>query len=244
MKRTPLEAVLKGNTERKKIASNEFFNTLMFTTKLLERGQLAISERREIMQYLTWHTGTCYVFEAKDKPFGTNVERELHNKNANKRQTLIYRVPLGDIGAFNRMFLFDHGFRNGECLMRLINAKTSNRITTTDDLHGADEIILEVIGGIRSFRLKNRDGGVFKRVGGGETFICALDCADIGFLLRGYDFINDFGLRHRVNAGVDSDLETPRGVVYLFGRKSCSEFRAARTEWANAHDRNPRAAIL
>lgn len=137
---TPVEAIIKGNAERRAIAPNSRFNRI-----LLETNEWKI---------YSWpnNTGTGFAIEAKDKPFGKTLEKEFTYEGEQK--VLVYNVRKEDIGAKNLMHLFEHQFRqDGESTMQLVNAKTGKQILTVEGLHEADEIILKVVGDIRNLYL-------------------------------------------------------------------------------------------
>ena len=172
---TPLEAIIKGNAERRIIPSNSRFNRM-----LLETGE---------WKNYSWHnyTGTGFAIEAPGKPFGKTVEKAFAYEG--EKKVLIYYVRKEDIGAENLMHLFEHQFRqDGESTIQLINAKTGKQILAVEGLHEADEIILKVAGGIRNFKLTKRDGGAFET---GGTKIWADFAPALGLLRRGV-----YGMNH------------------------------------------------
>jgi hypothetical protein len=193
---TPLEAIIKGNVERRVIAPNSRFNRILLETN-------------EWRNY-SWanHTGTGFVKEALDKPFGKTVENGFTYEG--KEKVLIYNVRKEDMGARNLMNLFEHQFRqDGESTIQLINAKTGKQVLSVEGLHDADEIILKVIGNIRNFKLTDGNGGVFETA---DTRMSTWpsDSSAIGLLQRGFGLADyDRGL---VGAGEGLDLR--RGVLY------------------------------
>ncbi|HIH18596.1 TPA: hypothetical protein HA225_01315 [Candidatus Micrarchaeota archaeon] len=191
---TPVEAIIKGNAERRAIAPNSRFNRI-----LLETNEWKI---------YSWpnNTGTGFAIEAKDKPFGKTLEKEFTYEGEQK--VLVYNVRKEDIGAKNLMHLFEHQFRqDGESTMQLVNAKTGKQILTVEGLHEADEIILKVVGDIRNFKLTDRNGGVFETA---DTKIWATDSSAVGFLQRG----SGLGfIIHRIFYAVEV-LVDGRGVLY------------------------------
>ena len=191
-KLTAVEAILRGNAEKRRMTPNGSFNRILL-------------EKNECMKY-SWpnHTGTGFAVEAEDEPFGRKIEKEFHNDAARKNQTLIYRVPKEDIGAANLMNLFEHGFReDGENLIQLINARTEKQILTVEALHEADEIILKVVGEICNFKITDRNGEVFGTAG---NWLWATPFSALGLLKRVYSDWRD------INAY--GDLVCRLGVLY------------------------------
>ncbi len=146
--RTSLEALIRGNADKRRIAPNNTFNHILLQTD-------------EWRNY-SWpnNTGTGFAIEAKDKPFGKTIEKEF--TYGDERKILIYHVRKEDIGASDLMNLFEHQFQDGESTIQLIDAKTEKQILTVEGLREADEIILKVVGDIRNFKLTDRNGGEFE----------------------------------------------------------------------------------
>ncbi len=191
---TPLEAIIKGNAERRVIAPNSRFNRILLETN-------------EWRKY-SWpnHAGTGFAIEAKDQPFGERVEKGFAYRG--KEKVLIYNVRKEDIGTRNLMHLFEHQFRqDGESTIQLVNAKTGKQILSVEGLHEADEIILKVAGDIRSFKLTDRHGGVFEMQ---ETRIWASDSSALGLLRRDHE---DLGYGNRVVRAYDQPSDR-LGVLY------------------------------
>lgn len=164
-KLTSLEAIVKGNATNRVLVSNSRFN------------RMPINE--------TYHTGTGFAYEAKDKPFGKNIEKGFPYDG--KSKVLIYPVRKEDIGARNIMHLFEHQFRqDSEGTIQLINAKTGKQILSVDELHEAGEILLRVEGGIRNFKLTGRKEIEFGAEG---AKIFVEETSAIGLLRRGDGFI-------------------------------------------------------
>jgi len=174
--RTPVEAILKANNARMVIASSRRFTELLrgldelLKTNAVDLGNAHILEEAvairlngneiEILDG-PHHTGTGFVVEEKDRPFGRTVEAEFEHDG--EKKTLIHIVRSEDVGKANLMQLFEHGFRaDGEGLIQLINARTGKPVITMEDLGRASEVILVVHGDIRNFKLNNREGGEFE----------------------------------------------------------------------------------
>ena len=204
---TFVEAIIKGNAKHRVICPFSRFNHI-----LLETNQ---------WKNYSWpkHTGMGFAIEATDKPFGEKVEKEFIY--GSKMKVLIYYVRK-DIGTPNIMHLFEHQFRrDGKSTIQLINAKTGKQILTVEGLHEADEIILKVVGRIRSFELTDRDGGVFEK----GTRIYASDSSAIGLLERG-----DGGLLYngRHDVGAYDNVGCCLGVLYEGAAKAGTGAKAPR----------------
>jgi hypothetical protein len=224
----PVEAIRKGNAEHKQIMPNRDFNKLLLG-KGIKKYQMETPS--EIRGARPWYTGTGFAFEALGKAFGDKIEKEFRNWDANKKQTLIYYVRKEDIGARNLMHLFEHQFRGDESTIQLINAKTNKEIFTVGELRNADEIILKVVGPIYSFRLNNRNDGVFETVGEENTTIRATEDSAIGLLVRG-DYNSDCDFGKLVYA--DLNLGYKHGVVYTTPQAASANLAEMQRDAENA----------
>lgn len=199
--RTSLEALIRGNADKRRIAPNNTFNHILLQTD-------------EWRNY-SWpnNTGTGFAIEAKDKPFGKTIEKEF--TYGDERKILIYHVRKEDIGASDLMNLFEHQFQDGESTIQLIDAKTEKQILTVEGLREADEIILKVVGDIRNFKLTDRNGGEFETA---DTKIWATDSSAVGLLGRGYgDLLYHYRLGISLDrGGVDAGdfLDVRCGVLF------------------------------
>ena len=156
----------------------------------------------EILSARPLYTGTAAVVGNKGKPLGTSVESQCEFEGSMK--TVIVRPGKEEAALIDTMILSDHGFASdGKTpLLMLSNAKTGKPIRNDEEMGEADEVLLQLNGQTRRFKIKSRDGGLFEAVGDETTKSWVSDSATIGLLWRG--FFGDYGRRGVVLFGQPS----------------------------------------
>ena len=159
-KLTWLEAVCKGNNERRVITPHHFFSGL--ATRREEYGPA----HKEISKNGPFHTGTLAIVGEKGKPFGASVESECEFEGTKK--TVIFRTNSTKYDLANLvdiMLLLEHGSTKiGEPLITFSNAKTEKQIITYEGIGEAKVLLLKLSGKIRGCKIGIRGEADFSTI--------------------------------------------------------------------------------
>ncbi|HLC69163.1 MAG TPA: hypothetical protein VJH24_04960 [Candidatus Bilamarchaeaceae archaeon] len=181
-KHTWLEAIHRGNTARKRIVPNSFYNRVLLDK---DEGGRPRAVPREIIDSLPAYTGTFGMIGAKGRPFGDRVEGECDY--AGRRKTVVVKPSSDETGLVDMIVTCDHGFAaDGTSFLNLFNARTERPIRTDEEMGEADTILLNLNGQKRRYRIQDRNGGVLEAVGNDNTYGWISDLATLGLLRHGH----------------------------------------------------------
>jgi len=191
-RQTWLEAIHRGNMDKRMIKPNAFYNAV-----LLEKDEQGIFKPipKEILNARPLYTGTAGMIGANNRAIRTSVESQC--EYAGTMKTVIVKPGKEHVGLINTMITANHGFTaDGTPLLLLSNAKTGKPISNDEEMGEADEILLKFNGEIRKYNIQSRDGGLLEVVGDEKTLSWISNTATIGLLWRGYGigYGHDVGL--------------------------------------------------
>jgi len=190
-RQTWLEAIHRGNMDKRTIKPNAFYNAVLLEKD--EQGKLKLIPH-EMLNAEPFYTGTAGMIGANNRAIGTSVESQC--EYAGTMKTVIVKPGKEHVGLINTMITANHGFTaDGTPLLLLSNAKTGKPIRTDEEMGEADEILLKFNGKIRKYNIQSRDGGLLEVVENESTYSYVSDTATIGLVRRGYYYIY---LRHDV----------------------------------------------
>lgn len=193
-----IEPLIMANKEKLRITPNSARNRILHevSSKASDHEHSVPEELAKIRRHC-WITGTGIVFEEKNKPFGKKVEIPfdiyLDGKGWVFGKKLIFNVPKEHQGAINTALLCEHGFENGQALIRLVD-RHGRGVSDIREIDGGKLFAIEFNGKIASFKIKVRgddglfkgsDRGIFEKGDGWVTRTCFPAVAEIGFLARG-----------------------------------------------------------
>lgn len=209
---TPLEAILKGNTIRRAIASRQYFNRM-----LLEKDAAGnyLPIPKKFLSIHPWLEGRFCAHEAEGKPFGPSIESQFTHNGAIK--LLIYKIRLEHRGLVDIMLMCDHGFRVGIPTLQLLNAANDKQIASLDE---ADSIVLKFDAEVIQFQMKDRgqneNGILFEKIGTERLRLIVPEESGIGFLGRGYDDFDEMpgAYINRWDTCPESNLDLRFGVLF------------------------------
>lgn len=214
---TPLEAILKGNNERKVIAPNYIFNRI-----LLEKDKNGDYKeiQKDLLACKPWYTGNAFVMEGtkvhwrEATQFGKTMEFEFEYKD--KLKIAVIEINEQYRGIADLIVLQKHGFRiDGEPNIQ-VSDKFGKRICSLDE---ADEIFVKFSGNTYAYKFKERNQGLFEMCKVGEDSLLLDATQDPAFSLlgRGASGGPSIELLNKKARTWTTALESnePRGVLFL-----------------------------